>query len=77
MEDTLISLDDGKTWNPWPASVRFMKIMMHPEKDDTVAELHFNITEEGLIMDVIDPSSSEVLGTSSETFDEIVDRLAS
>lgn len=46
---------------------------MEQPEDDT-AELHFNHTEEGLIIDAVD-DDGEVIGTSSETADEIIIHL--
>ena len=63
-----ISLDDGDTW------VEVEKLRVLKEFDhDLDAEIAFNFTHEGLVTDVWVMDVCE--GTSSETYQEIGDRL--
>lgn len=65
------SLDDGKTWK----TVTGIRVIhsLPGVGDVETAEVAFNFTQEGLITDVWVDDVCE--GTSSETYQEIGDRL--
>ena len=71
-----ISLDDGKTWIE-VEGVRIIQEfdpMVDKETEEEInAELQFNFTKEGMIMDVLVNNVCD--GTSSEMYHEIGDRL--
>jgi hypothetical protein len=72
-----ISLDNGITWQEAPNGVRIMVEDLIDPIDEGDDYLVINATNEGLLMDVLqkDGESKGILGTSSETYQEIVDRL--
>lgn len=70
------SLDNGLTWNTATSNVR----VIYRDDDagfggEEAQELHVNLTHEGIILDVIDSDTGEVVGTSSEIVDDIIERL--
>lgn len=70
------SQDDGKTWTECPQGLRVLvEDADMPGDNDTPADLSFNFTEEGLISDVLNGRKTEVLGTDSEMYGEVIDRL--
>lgn len=74
-----ISLDDGVTWYHPTETVRIIVSPCPlPTKNENV-ELHLVLTNEGLVQDVWQSKpqdqSDENLGTSSQTYDEMVEAL--
>ena len=67
----LVSLDEGKTWQPAEQGVRIT--YQDLELDENDGRVLLNCTHEGLVVDIMD--EDEVLGTSSETYAEIAQRL--
>jgi len=71
-----ISLDGGVIYQEAPQGVL---IIVDVESDNqyfaTPAEVHFNFTNEGQIVDVIN-EAGQVIATTSEMFDEIAVRMA-
>lgn len=69
------TLDDGKTWIKCPEGIQICLETEVPGEDIS-GDLVFNFTHEGLICDVWlnNPESSNI-GTSSEMYNEIVERL--
>jgi hypothetical protein len=65
-----ISTDGGGTWID-TQEIRVLKTIDNPDSLDS--EILFNFTQEGLIVDVWVENVCE--GTSSETYQEIGDRL--
>jgi hypothetical protein len=76
-EKIYYSINDGKTWEESHYGVRISMNIEHSEEGPV--QLVLNNTHEGLIIDVNkfneDGTESECLGTSSEMFDEITERL--
>jgi len=72
-----ITLDDGKTWIPCPDGVRVNMENLPIDGEDSVGDLVFNFTHEGVITDIWVPNgeSDDNVGTSSEMYSEIVSRL--
>jgi len=73
----IFSLDGGKTWREF-SSLRIECKVTEIPGEDGGGELFFNFTHEGLITDVWvgnDQPWASNIGTSSETYDEIVSRL--
>lgn len=68
-----VSLDGGKTYKS-ANNIRVIYDDVLVGDREAAGELHVNCTEEGVIMDVW--SDDAVEGTSSETSQEIVERLA-
>lgn len=60
-------------WHPPPEWARVF-ITLNDLVEDDVSDIEFHVTHEGLIINVTD-LDGEVVGTSSETFDEIIARL--
>jgi hypothetical protein len=57
-------------------SVRVTYELEHPEDPHDIVELHINMTAEGIILDVVSTDEDcDVIGSSSETVDEIATRL--
>jgi hypothetical protein len=66
-----VSLDGGITYVDALEGVRV--IHFDENVNGIPQELHVNLTEEGIIMDVW--REDEIFGTSSETFADIIDSL--
>lgn len=80
MDDSkmVVSLDGGQSYQDASNGVRILysqRLIPGEEQGD----LHINCTNEGIIMDVwtdsTEPETGENIGTSSETVDEIIERL--
>jgi hypothetical protein len=73
----LVTLDGGATYVEAPQGVQMIYTELTMPGEDSDGELHVNCTEEGIILDVwVDrPGMGHNIGTSSETADEIVERL--
>ena len=71
------STDGGETWTPCPEGIRIRQDIHVPGEDEDDGELIFNFAEEGLICDVWAATGAVIVnpGTSSETYDEIEQRL--
>lgn len=72
------SLDNGLTWQIAKQNIRI--IYRHPDAEfgddeEQVKELHVNLTQEGVICDVIDSDTGEVLATRSEMMDDVIESL--
>jgi hypothetical protein len=73
-----VSLDGGATYQEAPEGVRVAYEDVDIPGEDSAGELHANFTHEGLILDVWASRNEPLdhnIGTSSETVDEIVERL--
>ena len=80
LHGVLVSLDDGKTYQPVIDNVRLIyPIEEELPGEDCNGELHINLTHEGIIMDVWtnegEPGEDRNLATRSQTLDEIVAEL--
>lgn len=74
------SLDNGLTWQIAKQNIR----VIYRQGDEGFGddgeeqkELHVNLTEEGIICDVIDSDSGEVLATRCEMMSDVIDNLTS
>lgn len=78
----MITLDDGQTWTPCPNGLRVNIAEQLVPGEETKGDLVFNFTNEGVILDLweVIPENTieeENIGTSSETYEQIVWRLVS
>jgi hypothetical protein len=71
------SVDGGETFQPAPQGVRVTYEEVDVPGEDSLGQFHVNCTHEGLILDVWTNRNDQDhnIGTSSETVDEIVERL--
>lgn len=69
-----VSLDGGETFD----AADNVRVMVEDiDVDDDVVNLLINVSPEGVVLDVLTTDEGEeVTGTSSETMQEIVERLA-
>lgn len=71
------SLDNGLTWLTATTNVR---VIYRSDDagfgDEGMQQLHVNLTSEGIILDVIDSDTGELVGTSSEMAEEVMERLS-
>ena len=70
MTGLMVSLDDGQTWQ----SSSGVRVMFHDanEGDDGMEDLLVNITTEGIILDLSDQESGEVLQTATCPVEDLV-----
>lgn len=78
----MITLNDGETWIPCPNGLRVNIDDRLLPGEETKGDLEFNFTNEGVILDLWEfiPENTveeENVGTSSETYEQIVCRLVS
>ena len=71
MTGLMVSLDDGQTWQ----SSGGVRVMFHDanEGDDGMEDLLVNITTEGIILDLYDQKSGEVLQTATCMVDDLIE----
>lgn len=76
MPKVFYTTDGGKNWTPAPeglrVSVESTGILL--DGDDPV-DIAINFTDEGIITDIVATSDSEILGTESQTYTELCERL--
>ncbi len=72
-----VSLDDGKTFQEVTGVRIIQSIPLLWADGDTGddAELQINLTDEGMILDLWNTMLDDHQGTSSETYEEIAERL--
>lgn len=75
MQTIKVSLDGGATFVVAGQGVRVIIDGIPIGDGEAAAELHLNVTDEGVITDVIDTDGQNA-GTDSAMFAEIVERLA-
>lgn len=71
------SVDGGVTWLESTNNVRVIYRDMDAVFDDDCEpkELHVNLTNEGIICDVIESRTGEVVGTRCEMYTDVIDDL--
>lgn len=70
----LVSLDGGKSFHEAKEGVRVIINTDELPGEDSMGELMFNFTHEGLIKDLW-TQNDELLGTSCEMYEDIIERL--